>query len=366
MVYLASKAATGTLTVRRGSEEKVIALVKGNVVNANSNEPRERLGQFLINLGHITEDQFNRAFETQQETQLFLGRILVMIGAVDDATVDRVMALKVRETLLSACDWDFGEFAFDNSEPSERPEAMTLSLPLEDLHRDAEFRETAWKSIRGVFPSGKSKLSLRRENLAEPPLPDSLDEKLCDLIEAGHTIDEIALSLHATDFFLYQRLFALNRLEAVFPAAEDTVDIEVETDDHEGATAERATEGILEHARSCLNKGDVTVAYALAKRAHEVNESAESAKLIQDCEAALLHRLRRGFVEGNRVPEVAVTPQVVKSLTLSAPERYLLSKIDGKRNVGAIVHVSPIRELDALLHFEQFAEQGLIRFADAT
>jgi len=47
-------------------------------------------------------------------------------------------------------------------------------------------------------------------------------------------------------------------------------------------------------------------------------------------------------------------------MPLSAPERYLLSRIDGLRTVEAIVQVSPIHELDALRCFKGFVEQGLI------
>jgi hypothetical protein len=45
---------------------------------------------------------------------------------------------------------------------------------------------------------------------------------------------------------------------------------------------------------------------------------------------------------------------------LTAPERYLLSRFDGKRELRSIVQVSPIRELDALKFVRQFVDAGVV------
>src|SRR6185503_15895685 len=87
VVYLGNRRSTGTLNLEQGAIRKQIIMVAGDVINASSNEPREYLGQFLINLGQISEEQFHKAYETQRETRIFLGRILVMIGAVREDQV---------------------------------------------------------------------------------------------------------------------------------------------------------------------------------------------------------------------------------------------------------------------------------------
>ena len=50
----------------------------------------------------------------------------------------------------------------------------------------------------------------------------------------------------------------------------------------------------------------------------------------------------------------------LKDLALSPQEKYLLSRIDGKRDVKSIIGVSPVRELDALRFFRRFIEEGLV------
>ena len=67
----------------------------------------------------------------------------------------------------------------------------------------------------GGFPSGSLYLTVDEGRLPEPPKPGSLDAQLVKRIREGMTIDEMAKVLHASDFLVYQRLYALYRLEAV-------------------------------------------------------------------------------------------------------------------------------------------------------
>ena len=66
--YLGNRRLSGKLLVQRAGVFKDLTLSEGSVVSASSNQPREFLGQFLINMGHLTEDQLSRAFEAQRET----------------------------------------------------------------------------------------------------------------------------------------------------------------------------------------------------------------------------------------------------------------------------------------------------------
>src|SRR5438309_6436027 len=122
VVYLGNKRATGTLILERGGVRKTVAIKKGLAINASSNSPREYLGQFLINMGHITEDQFNKAYQTQKETKIFLGKILVMIGLVSEDVVKNALSMKIRETLLEAFNWAEGTFNFDSTDAPEAPD----------------------------------------------------------------------------------------------------------------------------------------------------------------------------------------------------------------------------------------------------
>ena len=61
------------------------------------------------------------------------------------------------------------------------------------------------------------------------------------------------------------------------------------------------------------------------------------------------------------VPHSAIPAEAMGALNLSAPERYLLSRVDGKRELEAIVRVAPLREFEALTYFDRFRAQGWVQ-----
>lgn len=370
--YLGNKRATGLLALEHEDQRKQIVIREGCVVNASSNEPREYLGQFLINLGHITEEQFNKAYETQKETKIFLGKILVMIGAVSEETIQNALSMKLRETLLQAFHWTEGSFEFSPDHTPELPDGMELQIDLLDVHREGEFRETAWQAIRAAFPTGRVRLELNEHKLPEPARPGSMDERLFKLIRAGHTIDEIILALHATDFFLYQRLYALYRLEAIRVLDEEDDEPLAQEDDEDALTTgkdgvpstlgeETNLADILAHAEMFLAQANYADAERLARRAWEMGPNAHTEALLRRAEAGLLAELRRSLIDGKPIATLQVPPSKLRTLNLSAPERYLLSRIDGTRDVPSIIQVSPLQELEAMKLFQGFVDQGLVR-----
>jgi hypothetical protein len=231
-------------------------------------------------------------------------------------------------------------------------------VDLVELHREGDFRDTAWSAIRSVFTSGKLKLVVNEDKLAEPPKPGSLDAKLVSLIKQGQTIDDIALSLHATDFFLYQRLYALYRLEAVQPAPE------LPDDDEPISGIEIAVDvsanDLARNIEMLLAQGRHVEAESFARAAAERFGTPELTSLLKRAEAALLVQLRRELVENKAVPTLKVAPAKLNALKMTAPERYLLSRVDGYKTVAAIVTVSPLQELQALRLFRRFIDSDLV------
>lgn len=360
VVYLGNRQASGKLALEREGVRKVVLLDHGAVVNASSNIPREYLGQFLINLGHITEEQFERAYATQKETRVFLGRILVMIGLVSEETLAAALMLKFRETVLDAFEWSEGTFIYEPILP-EQPEGIEVRLPLMDLHKESEFRVQAWEQIRAAFPRGDLTLVLDRRQLVEPPRPGSIDEKIFALIEQGLSLDEMALGLHATDFFLYNRLLAFFRLGAVRLGEPKEVELELEVD--LGLGDSPTAEQVLENARAFFAQSNLRDAYALARRSNQMTATTAAALLLRQIEVAWYPQLKAELLARPRVPFVTLDPQSLARLPLAAPERYLLSRVDGKRDIGAIVRVAPLREFEALTFFDRFSRQGWVAWS---
>lgn len=359
VVYLGNKRASGVMTLELDAIRKSVTLHEGLVVSAGSNRAREFLGQFLINMGQLTEDQFAVAYQEQQQTRVMMGRILVRDGLVKESAVLNALNLKFRETLLSAFGWEQGAFSFA---PSETPmtDAVEVKVDLLDIAKEGEFRETAWEAIRAVFPSGRVRLALSRQNLAEPPRPGSLDEKLFALMDEGATVDDMVLALHATDFFFYQRLYALYRLEAIAVIGEAPAN-EAPPKVPQVVGAEPSSDEVFRHAQAFLELGNFEDAVVCARRALEIQPSPGVSTFLKNAEGKLLERLRAILMEGDRIPSLLVSPAQLKSMPLAAPEKYLLSRIDSTRTVRAIVQVSPLSELEALRAFRGFLDNQLVK-----
>lgn len=366
VVYLGNRKASGNISLESEGIRKTVMVREGTVILASSNRPREYLGQFLINMGQLSEDQFATAYQKQQQSKILLGQVLVQSGMVSEAAVLNSLSLKFRETMLSAFAWTEGTFSF-TPEPPETLQGLEVQVELLDIAREGEFRETAWQAIRAVFPSGRVRLALRRENLAETPGTGTLDEKLFELVEEGLTVDELVLALHATDFFLYQRLYALYRLDAiaVLEEAPEVPTLAGVPDLPRVVGQESSADEIFRHAQAFLELGNLYDAAVLARRAYEMGATPETTAFLRRAEAALTAQLKTELTDAEHVPTLLVPTPKLKTMTLSAPERYLLSRIDGTRTVRAIIQVSPIHELDALRFFKSFIEGNLVSLQDS-
>jgi hypothetical protein len=354
--YLGNRRISGVLGIEHAGERRQVVIRDGEIVTASSNEPREFLGRFLVNLGHLTEEQFQKAFQTQKETNVFLGKILLMIGAVSEEVIRNALNLKLRETLLQAFRWSEGTFSFDPDAPTELPDAFEVGVDLLEVHRESEFRETAWQAIRGAFPTGEVRLELVEGNLPEMPRRGSFDERLLQLVRQDKTIDEIVAALDATDFFLYQRLFALYRMQAIRVRDEDDAAPLVSGTLEE----DRSLADLLTHAETCVHEGRFGDAEEMARRACEMALTPETEALLRKAEMGLLGNLR-GWLATSGSVSLTVPPDTLKAMPLSAPERYLLSRVDGTKDVPSIIELSPLHELEALKLFKRFLDSGLVR-----
>ena len=205
-MWAASRQLTGTLSVRRRGIEAHFTLRKGVCVQASSSDPREYLGQHLINFNHIDEDQLQRAFDTQKETRVPLGRVLVMVDAVTTEQLQKVLTFKTREGLLEVMCWTEGHWRLSLDVDENTELDCDMPVDLREVASEGAARQQMWTEIRRVFPSDATRVDV----LVTPDDVDSsFDRRLLQLMQTGRSVGEAALELRAMDFQTYARLYDL-------------------------------------------------------------------------------------------------------------------------------------------------------------
>ncbi len=356
---LARRRATGSLTCERGTVRKTIHLADGTAVGAASNDPREFLGQLLVNFGHITDEQLTHAFRTQEETKVRLGKVLSIVGLVPPETVREVLALKIRETLLDVFLWDSGVFWVDDAPPPAVDE-LDAAIPLADVVKEAEFRSTAWSAFRGEFPTGAAALEVDESRIPPAVGKDTVDGRVVALARNGKTIDEIGLALHATEFHLYQRLYALARqgvLKTVSPPSASA------GGDGRSGEALGATD-LVERARQLLAEERVDEAELAATKAAELAPGSDAVRSILAKAERVLHaRLGAELLSQPRLPRTRVSAEELARLRIPAADMYLLSRCDGSRDVRQLAELAPLREIDVLKALRRLVDANLVDLA---
>src|ERR1700681_2141009 len=120
---------TGTLLMEGRGIQKRIFFVEGRIVSTSSSDPREYLGQFLVSHGYISEEELKMAMEVQEESAILLGKILVMINAISESDLLRLMKKKAEESIYDVFLWTEGDFEFiDGQMPDQKMVPLALDV----------------------------------------------------------------------------------------------------------------------------------------------------------------------------------------------------------------------------------------------
>ncbi len=185
LVKHASQQKTGRLVVSSESREKELFIEKGKIISCSSNDPSRFLAQRLIASRMISEEQRQKALEIQRETQLALGRILVILGALTENQLHDAMRLKVEEEIAELSTWQGARYVFVEEE------IPTLQLvPLRIDLAELIVQQLGHRGEReGTDRSGLHSIDVTR----------IVDEVVSDLVmdDIASAADEIASNIEA-------------------------------------------------------------------------------------------------------------------------------------------------------------------------
>jgi hypothetical protein len=341
---------SGTLHIERGSVQKRIIVSDGNIFSSWSNDPRESLGQFLIRLNLVTEEQLFKALLAQEEQSALLGSILLGQGVLAEYDLKQALKAKAEETLYDLFLWPSGQFEFHEGEvPVDI--RVTYETPVTPVILEGIRRVDERKRIEAVFPSMATTFRVTDAdtgNLAE------VETQILSLVRDQRTISEMSLEIRRSEFATAVLLFDLHSRGLV---EVDQARAEASPTDPVGAI-----QALLALAYQRLQEKR----FDAARKAYEdvlaldrLNQNAKKG-LIATQEARRNQRSRQS-IDRTKTPILAVDLASLTRETLDPQEGFVLSRVNGEWDVQSILKLCPMGEDAAMLIFGRLLEREIIR-----
>jgi len=364
--WLANNRQTGTLIVSDGAVEKRIYLEGGTILSSSSSDPRRLLGHFLVSKGVITEEILAQAIAAQSSQGKLLGEILVEGGAVDQATLDRMLRLNAEENICDLFAWEAGSFEFQDGVLPEH-ELVPLSINITGLIMEGMRRIDHTAAMKEVIPSPLC-VPVAVANLIDDDELDPGWRGVLEAVDDDRSIEDICLHTHSSEFFVCQVLHGKiveGKLKIVRPrVVESEREVLVEKAERGAAGAPNA-ETLIGEAMKHLETGGFESAVRHLRAAASLEPDNRDLRLvIEQKEAQIREGMANDGVRPDRVPVLVSNLDEMRALNLSPGEGFVLSRINGRADIRSIAKISPLSGLEALMVFWKLVRANHIRFED--
>ncbi|HEV7672263.1 MAG TPA: DUF4388 domain-containing protein [Thermoanaerobaculia bacterium] len=360
--WLSQSQKTGTLHIQRERIEKKIFFREGRVISSASSRPEEYLGHFLVAQGFISDDDLTQAIQQQGKTGNLLGRILVDSGVISELDLHRLLRLKAEESIYDVFTWSEADFKFLDDVLPEHP-MIPMNLDVTAIILEGVQRVDEWNRLRSVIPSSDA-IPVQIAMWDETDL-DAGKRKILDRVDDERTIAEIQRETRSTEFYIYRVLFDQyreGRLKVInprwgggtttgrtqlmpTPSANGVVDFSLLLAAAHHFLAEKEYELALRHLR--------------AARSLEPDKR-ETETALREGEKKVREAVEVAGVSLTSVPKLARKMEELQTLKISPQEGFMLTRITGGYDIQAIVKITPMPQLDALLVFWKLATAGHI------
>jgi hypothetical protein len=356
--FLHANHSTGTLQIRQKQIVKMIFFERGKIISSSSSDPKEYLGHFLVSHGLLTEEELRVAMEIQRTSKMLLGKILVLGGKVDESQMTSFLKLKAEETIYSIFLWEEGEFTFYQDEFINRL-FIRISLDPQSMIFEGIVRRDEWERIRQQFPHNNVILETVPKNTPRAEEMDAQMKVIYGLVNGQRTIDDIILASHSVEYKVSRALFQL--YENGYLRIKNILGAPV-TDSGSGLGGDYTAIQLLALGRENMDKGRFEEALDIL-RSISPNSTGYLQKvfpLLEQAEREAIREINSNLLPPEKVVKVLIPLSQFAHAGLTPEEGFMLSRIDGNWDIGAILSVTPMKEVDALRLMKKLLERGII------
>lgn len=348
---------TGTLEVQSGLVNTSIFFLNGEILSAGSSDPRMYLGQFLLRNGILDENRLLELIVKQEQERVFLGKLIIQEGISDEATISEILIKKITETVTNLFLQKTGVYNFyQNLVP---PYIFHMvNVPLIGLIMEGEVKAEMWHKIRKVVPH----LRMIVQAVAswdQLYIGDSAAsaETVRWMLTGSHTVEDILYETHTSEWELLSYLYPFYEKGLIrFDPAPDASEHSLE---------KAVLEQSLERVRRMLVSGDYEKAVRLLYRLVKEPDCDLhlTLPLLEDAEQRYKSWFYSHVLRAQDIPLLRSRPKW--KAAHQAMEVFLLNRINGIRNVKALVNLAPAREVEVLAALQHLLESGFIEILNA-
>lgn len=191
---------SGRLKVVSGSAERNFYFTRGRLDYATTTVVEERLGDVLLAMGKITQDEFNKLTKLRQSSKKKTGRILSQITSLNLQDIYYALILQMKTIALATFPLSGGEWAF------------TVGTP--NLTDDQKFRIR----LEGVIVEGIKKIKdysyYKNRFLYRSPVTTSIPEDIGKYLSTDQIKFYIKLSNYANESV--ERIIKIHKVDEIF------------------------------------------------------------------------------------------------------------------------------------------------------
>lgn len=343
---------TGTLHLQNGRIRKQVYIHEGKLISAGSNLSRERLGQFLLHHGRITEEDLRAALSTQESGGQPLGQILCEMGILDQESLIDILQLKAEETIYDLFLWNEGNFHFVADQLPDW--SMTqISLDVVGLTLEGVRRKDEMGLIRQTMPTNRMLLAVSTDRAVEADALTGFDRHLVDLVRQGLTIADIGERTRAPEFVLLKRLHDF--VEQGLLQVEQDLSPAPLSPDHLSFD-----EG-LDRCRQCLDAEDLSgTLHCLEVLRGQASGEPGGKNALATLEQAAAELIYTTIISPTHIPVLKRGMDELVNLNLSAEEGFIVSRIGAGMDIRSVIQVSPVSEFDTLIIFRRLLDEQVI------
>jgi tetratricopeptide (TPR) repeat protein len=221
---LATERRSGDLQVRAGKLVKIASLDHGRLVFAASNLKKDRLGEALLALGRITDEEFTRVSALMRgERKRRFGEALIAAGVMDKNELGTSVARQVRRIVLSIFEAHEGVLSFE-----ERPCAIPLDYMVSLSVQRMLFDGIRMMTSRDLILAGLGELDRQVVLASGPPFRFSIEEctpeevEIMELARRKVTLRRLAWATGGLAFSRLRAVYALSASGVLEPAVPTT------------------------------------------------------------------------------------------------------------------------------------------------